>query len=62
MVISIKIKRCLKRDGDIGSKAELSDVKTALACTPALTVLCVHLRWCGMYLSNITVVFCSPDI
>ena len=36
MVISIEIKRYLKRDGDIGRKAVLSDVKTALRCTPAL--------------------------
>ena len=35
-VISIEIKRCLKRDRDIGRKAVLSDVKTAFTCTPAL--------------------------
>ena len=34
--ISIEIKRCLKRDRDIGRKAVLSDVKTAFTCTPAL--------------------------
>ena len=41
MVISIEIYRCLKRDRDIGRKAALSDVKTAFACTPALTQLAI---------------------
>ena len=34
MVISIEIQPCLKRDRDIGRKAELSDVITAFTCTP----------------------------
>ena len=34
------MKRCLKRDRDIGRKAMLSDVKTAFTFIPTLKVLC----------------------
>ena len=37
--ISREIKRCLKRDRDIGRKAVLSDVKTAFVFNPALKVI-----------------------
>ena len=37
--MSIEIKRCLKRDRDIGRKAVLSHIKTAFTCTPALIML-----------------------